>query len=175
MAILTLAQVREHIETDLGDDPLTRLIDDADQEIIDRLGVLASQSETLDGGDALLHLRRKALSITSAVERILETDYTLASNDFELLPDGFRVQRKQGTNYPYTIWRGLTTIVYVPADETASRKRLLVDLVKLAVAFQGVAGSGIGDARIQHVSDYQGERNRLFDSLRGRNRRMPLA
>ena len=41
MTLLTLAQVREHVETDLVDDALQRLIDAEDEEILKRLDLKA--------------------------------------------------------------------------------------------------------------------------------------
>lgn len=173
MAILTTAEVRQHVETDLVDGALERLIDDADQEIIDRLGALSSETEVLDGGGALLHLSRKASAISSAVERIDETDYTLAASDYGLLGDGRRVERRQGSGYPASLWRGRVTVAYTPADETATRKRLLADLVKLAAVYQATSGLSVGGTRVDHV-DYLKERERLILGGR-RNRRMHLA
>lgn len=176
--LLSATEIREHLETDLPDTALVRLIEDADQEIIDRLGALATETRVLDGGDALLHLDRRASSITSATERIYETDYALAANDYELLSDGFRIQRKQGTNYPGLTWRGRVTVVYVPyggaTGEQAARRRLLVDLVKLAEAYNARKSLSIGDASMSSV-DYEKERTALFAPLMSRNRRMRLA
>jgi len=172
--LLSLSAIREHVETDLGDDALTRLIEDADQEIIDRLGALAEATEVKRGGGEMLHLDRKAQSISSAVERIGETDYPLAANDYELLDDGYRVQRKQGDDQPASSWRGRVTVVFVPADETAGRKRLLADLVRLAVRYSAVGAERLGDVSVDHV-DYQAEREKLFRAFTGRNRRLPLA
>ena len=176
MALLTATEVRQHIETDLGDTALDRLINDADLEIIDRLGAVASQTEVFkEPSNKHIILARKASSISSVVERIIDTDYTLAASDYTLMGDGYTVERLQGSGYPNNIWQGIVTIVYVPPDETASRKRLLVDLVKLTLAYDGRLSSGIGDVRVQGFSDYQAQRNALFDALQSRGRRMRLA
>lgn len=176
--ILTLAEVRDHVESDLVDDALTRLIEDADQEIIDRLGALATDTKVIDGEGvgALLSLPRKATSITSVVEKVADdpTVYTLDATDYSLLSDGFRVERKQGSTYPSLRWRGQVTVAFVPADETASREALLVDLVKLAVGYTGRKSETLGD-HTYTSEDYGRERVRLFDRFLGRNRRLPLA
>lgn len=175
MALLTVDEVRDHVETSIVDDALERLIDNADQEIIDRLGALASQTEVLEGeGLEFLHLHRRASSITSAVERILETNYTLASTDYLLLNDGYRIQRLQGTNFPAVLWNGKVTIVYVPADETVARKKLLVDLVRLDCVYDATKSKGIGDVSVTAV-DHAAERVALFAQLQSRNRRVNLA
>ncbi len=179
MAILTVDEVREFVETDLDDGPMTILVDNADQEIIDRLGALATHTDVLPGqGLKSLPLTRKAASITSATERILDTDYTLASNDFNLMADGYTLERKQGTSYPDTTWNGIVTVVYVPyggvAGELAARKKLLCDLVKLDAAYDATGSNSIGD--VSRVAlNHGAERNALFSSILNRNRRMPLA
>lgn len=179
MAILTVDEVREHVETDIGDLALGRLIDAADQEIIDRLGVLASHTEVLAGDRlTMLPLARRAASITSAVEQIEDTDYALVASDYELMDDGYRIRRKQGTGEPATFWRGIVTIVYVPyggaAGELAARKKLLADLVRLDAVYEAIASKKIGD--VDHTAlNHTDERNALFSSMLNRNRRMPLA
>lgn len=173
MALLTVTEVRDHVEADINDTALGRLVDNADQEIIDRLGALATQTWVDQGGRLILHLPRKATSITSAVERLLETDYTLAASDYELLGDGYQVQRKQGSGYPYQNWRGRVTIVFVPSDETVARKKLLVDLVKLDVQYDALRGSSLGDVSRTNL-DHAAERNALFQQLMTRNRRMRI-
>lgn len=177
--ILTVAEVREHVETDLVDDVLTRLLENADQEIIDRLGALASHTEVMPGeGLGSLLLSRKASAITSATERIVDENYVLAASDFILLSDGYTVRRARGSSYPALSWRGIVTIVSVPvggaAGELAARKKLLVDLVKLDVEYDAKRSDSIGDTSRTSL-DHGKERTSLFAQMRNRNRRLPLA
>jgi hypothetical protein len=169
MSLLTVDEIRQHVETDLGDTALGRLIDDADGEIIDRLGALASQVEVIPGGEKYIVIARKAISITAIVERIRETDYALGADDYTLLSDKRRVQRLQGSTVPSIWWQGLVTITYVPVDETIPRKRLLVDLVRLSASYTALSSVGVGDVRMTNL-DYQAERDKLFETLLGRNR-----
>lgn len=179
MAILTTDEVREHVETDLVNDALDRLINNADQEIIDRLGVLASHTEVIEGdGLQSLILARRASSITSATERIDDTNNAVAADDYELMGDGYTLRRKQGTLFPAAEWRGIITVVYVPyggaTGELAARKKLLVDLVRLDVAYSATQSVTIGGVN-QTSLDHGQERNALFASMLSRNRRMPFA
>ena len=182
--LLTVAELRTHVETDLVDNAVQRLLDDVDAEIIDRLGPLASQTEVhssgpltetslwsyvITGNGHHLYLRRKAASITSVVERINQTNYTLGADDYLMLSDGRRVERLQGSTYPALEWSGIITIIYAPVDETASRKRLEADLVKLAAAYSALSSQSVGDVKLAGLSDYQAEREKLFRALR-RNR-----
>lgn len=177
--ILTVNELREHVETGLVDDALTRLIENADQEIIDRLGALASHTEVIQGdGLSSLLLARKASAITSATERILDENYVLAASDFTLMSDGYALRRAQGASYPALAWRGTVTVVYVPfggvAGELAARKKLLVDLVKLDVEYDAKRSDSIGDTSRTSL-DHSQERMSLFKQMRNRNRRLPLA
>jgi len=168
-ALITVAQLRQHVETCLIDDAVQRLIDAADSEIIARLGELATATEVLDGGNEMLHLVRKASSITSATERVSETDYVLGADDYSLLSDGSRVQRLQGSTYPATSWDGRVTIVYVPISDSARRIELEIDLVRLALQYEAHGGKDIGDVSIKPL-DYQAEREKLFGRLLLRRR-----
>ncbi len=177
--ILTVDEVREHVETDLGDDALERLVDAADQEIIDRLGALATHTDVLPGqGLPALPLTRKASAITSAVERINDVDYTLGSNDYTLAADGYTLRRAQGSTYPNVAWSGAVTVVYVPyggaTGELAAREKLLVDLVRLDAVYDATGQNQIGDVS-RTALNHTHERNALFSSMLNRNRRMPLA
>ena len=109
MAILTVDEIREHVETDLPDTALSRLVDNADQEIIDRLGALATQTEVVHGnGLYVLSLARKAASITSATEKM-----TLIMSWRPITSYSVTVIRWPGTRHRYPSWRGIITLVYV--------------------------------------------------------------
>jgi hypothetical protein len=171
-SLLTVAEVRQHIETDLGDEALQRLIDDADAEIIRRLGTAAANTDVLVCDGKILFLTRKASSITSITQRLEEINTVLAANDYLLLGDGYQVERlTQGTN-PQPRWIGTNTIVYVPQDTTISRKRLEIDLVKLALKYDGVLSSSVGDVRVQNFDNYQAERERLLSAFASSARRI---
>jgi hypothetical protein len=177
MALLTATQVRDHIETDLIDEALERLINDADAEIIRRLGAAATHTDTLLGGDKNVWLTRKATSVTSIVERVRTTaegvtETTLVSDDYHFLDDGYRIERlPDGTN-AQSEWQGEVIVTYVPETETYQRTRLLIDLVRLSVSYHGGAKCKAGDVSIEGPADYQRERDRLFSGLRSQGRRL---
>jgi len=176
MALLTVSQVREHVESCLDGDALQRIIDNADAEIIRRLGPLSTQTEVLPGVGIFLHLQRRATAITSADERVQPeigdaTDFDLSANDYSLLSDGYRVERLVTGDNAASAWRGKVTIVYTPVDEQAQREMLLVNLVKLEERYSGVSSEGVGDVR-ETQNDYTKERNALFSGLRTQGRRL---
>ncbi len=176
-ALLTVAQVRDHIETGLVDDVLTLEIAAADAEIIRRLGPLASQVEVLSGGALFLMLTRAASSISSAVERIYNeitgtTNVTLVAADYSLMSDGYRVERLTSGTYPSSTWRGLVTMTSVPKDTTDERKMLLVRLVKLSLNYSGHMVVAAGDVHITSLETYADARAALFRDLATGGRRL---
>lgn len=170
MSLNTPAGVRAQIDTDLLDADLQLLLDDAEAEIVRRYGALASHSEDLEGGDRFIPLTRKAASITLVKEReypsiyTQPTEYTLAANDYRLLADGRTLERlTTGTN-AWHHWRGIVTVTYAPVDQTATRKRVELDLVRLAVQYRAISSQSIGGSSISNV-DYQAEREKLLSTL----------
>ena len=164
-ALLTLAQIREHVETDLSNDALQRIIDSEDAEIVQRYGALSTQTETLRGGSERLFLSRLAASITSIAEEVGETTTTLAADDYELWWNQELDRDPDGTNGRST-WGERVTVVYVPQTMTAQRTAVLTQLVQLAVRYNGVQQESVGSGDYSATSaDYQRERERLLRKL----------
>ena len=82
MALLTLSQVRENIETGLGDDALQRIMDAVEEDIDQRHGAVASQVDDLEAGLEKLWTTRPILTITTVTETVGTTDTDLSANDF---------------------------------------------------------------------------------------------
>lgn len=161
MAKLTVAQVKEHIETDLPASALQRLIDDAYAEIEKRFGAEAvapatTVSDSIVGAGRKLFLARPVSSITSVAVTVGTTTTVLAASDYRLRLGGRVLDRLT------TDWTGLVEVVFVPRD--ATRDRVAVDLVKLAVQYEGVSSEKVGDTSTSHL-DYSKERERLLQAL----------
>ncbi len=168
MALLTVTQLREHLETDLGDDALQRILDAEEGEIVRRYGSPALASEMLEGGDTWLVLERTPASITSITETVGDVDTVLAADDYRLWSGG-RLQRlADGTN-PHSDWGDRATIVYVPRDESAQRTLALIQLCKLAVAYQGVKVHSVAGDYSETAQEYNLERERLLRSIAPRS------
>jgi len=168
MALLTVAQIREHVETDLPDDALQRIIDSEDAEIIRRFGAAATQTETLRGGESYVFLSRLVSTITSISEEVSGTTTTLATDDYDLWWNQALERDDSGTNARST-WGDRVTVVYVPQTTTAQRKLLLSQLCQLAARYNGVQSESVGGGDYSATSaDYQRERERLFRKLEPR-------
>lgn len=167
MALLTVAQARAHVETDLTDEALQRLVDDAELEIIEYAGEADEQVDETRNAQlsTCLLLSRKAVEVIAVVEEIGGDETTLAADDYRLRNGGHEIERLgDGTN-PRTTWGETVTVSYVPADRAARRVRVMIDLVKLAVRYSGAKSESIGDFSSTSM-DYEEERSRLLSRLR---------
>lgn len=170
MSLNTPAGVRAQIDTDLLDADLQALLDDADAEITRRFGAAASHSEDLQGGGLFLQLSRKAASITLVKEReytaigSAPTEYTLGASDYRLMADGRTLERLGDGANPSDKWRGLVALTYVPGESSATRKRVELDLVRLALQYRAISSQGVGGSNVSHV-DYSAEREKLLSAL----------
>jgi hypothetical protein len=141
--LLTATQLKEHLETDLGDDALQRILDAEEGEITRRYGAIATETDILPGGDSMLTLSRKASSITSVTELVSTTSTALATDDWRAWADHRLERLATGTN-ARTTWGDRVTVVYTPVDRTDQRTLVLVQLCKLALVYGGLASESIG-------------------------------
>lgn len=164
MSLLTQSEFEEHFETDLSDIAIDRLIDDAEREIIVRFGAHLTQTDYRDGLERLLFLSRPASSITTVVETIAETDTTLSSDDYQLEVGGHQLRRLASGTNGRTYWGDRVKVTYVPEDDTARRKRVQLDLVKLALQYEGSKSTKIGNLAMD-IGDYQKQRDSILSAL----------
>lgn len=165
-SLITPAILREHVETDLSDDALQRIIDAEEAEIIRRFGENATQVEEFAvGGLPLLFLSRPVASITSVVERVSDDDTTLTTNDYH--HDGRNVLRRIYTDAdnPANTWGGRVTVTYVPRDMNAQRIKVLIDVCRLNLQYTGLEREAAGDYAATNL-DFTMEREKLFAQLR---------
>lgn len=166
MALLNPHTFAEHFETDLDDVPLQRLLDDADAEIIRLFGVLAAQTDSVEGLTRSVFASRPVDTITSVTEIIDDVSTTLVSDDYRVI--GSRELRRlpDGTN-GRSLWGDEAVIVYVPVSDVDQRTRVELDLVKLAIQYQAVKAQSLGDGMSFSFPDYEAERRALLSRLEG--------
>lgn len=163
--MLPLAAVREHVETDLVDAALQRLIDDAAAQIVTAAGSAATQTDTVrDPLARVVTLTRSAAAITSVHERTHDTERALAAGDWRLTNECELVRQMTGPN-PRAWWGDEVRVVYMPMVDAATRQRVLIDLVRLAVQYQALESSSDGSLSQVH-RDYAAERRALLSALR---------
>jgi hypothetical protein len=162
--LLSVAGLRQHIETDLPDTALQQVLDAAEDEITRRYGAHATASELLTGNGSWLVLARAAVSITSITETIAFTDTALAADDYRLWPGG-RLERRIDGTHGRMFWGDRVAVTYVPVDQTAQRTLVLVQLCKLAIQYSGLKSESVGGDHSETTADYPAERERLLRSL----------
>lgn len=131
MAILTVAELREHVPTTLVDDAVQRLLDATEAEIVRVAGEPGSTTELLTGGGRYIALSRPASAITSITETRYADVTVLAADDYLMHPGGYLFERQTGgTNSRHT-WFGQVAVVYTPVDDADIRIGVQIDLFKL--------------------------------------------
>jgi hypothetical protein len=171
MSTLTLGEARSMIDTDLNDVALQLMIDDAEAEIAERAGSLASQvDEFKEELTNILVLSRKAASISSVVEKDgtggSYTSTALAATDYWLRQNTRILERLSSGTNPRQFWGDVVIVTYVPQDDTTRRKIVTVDLIKLALAFNGLRSESVGDYSASAL-EYEEQRQKIIDRLRG--------
>lgn len=139
MSLVTPAQVRALVETDLEDDDLADVIAREEADLARYIGVLAGErTETLyialhPAADLLpLVLRRP----TDAVE-VVDNDVTLTT--VRLRGEGRVVERTDSL-----AWTGPVEVTYEPNDSLVL-ERVIIELVRLTLTETGYLSETIGD------------------------------
>ena len=152
--LLTLDEARGLVTSPLGDDSLQLLLDAAETEITRAVGPVGNRTEVHHCDGRLITLRGQAASLVSITERRYTTDYPLASDDYDLWPEGTVIERRLGgTNSRSRFW-GRVEVVYEPVDDVDIRKGVQADLLKLMESFQpGLTAETVGSWTRQLASN----------------------
>ena len=166
---MTAAEVRENLPAcELSDSGLDRIIADIEAEIEYRYGDNVSKVESFDTGRVEKHIypARRVESVTSIVEIWGTTEYTLSVDDYELV-NGIRIDRKPGGTNSWNYYGDRVVVTYVPQSDQARREMVIVDLVKLTLAYSGVDSEKFGDYSMSQ-SEYQQKREEILSRLGAR-------
>lgn len=174
---LDLATVRQHVETGLVDAALTRIMEDAVDEVEARFGTDAALTYDSYPTGPTVVLPRKATSITS-VELIASdgtVQETLSVSDYRLRNSRI-LERLSGGSLSYDWvkeydapgWNStMVRVVFVPVPEESLRDRVALDLIRLQVQYEGVATQKVGDYSMT-AFDYTKERERILQGVSNR-------
>lgn len=170
MALLTATQIREHVDTDLGDTAIDRLLADADAEIVRRYGAHTTnivETFTPPPGAVTIQTDRAISAVVSIIETeetdIGESDVTLDPADYEVMRER-TIRRVSGGLHSSATWAPIVVVTYTPESDDARRIGVTIDLVKLAVQYQAAQSVSVGDVSISHV-DYNRERELILRRL----------
>lgn len=182
MTILGADELREHIETDLGDVALLRLAASAEEMIVREAGTAATTDVTEThnewgfptGRHRTLYTARPVTSFTSIKERSHPDDAqtTLSADDYRL--EGVRqiIRLWDGTN-PRALWAPHVELIYKPESDDDIRKLVQIDLVKFAVMYSGAAKEKQGDFDFWHHETGK-ETNAILGRLRTARNNPPV-
>lgn len=179
MAILTVSQLQEHIETDLGSDAIQRLADAAEQLIVREAGSASAITEVVNawgfgrGRDRIIFTARPISSISSIKERDDADDdqTTLSADDYR--QEGRRLIRlRDGTN-PRLYWAQHVEVIYTPSTDSNIRELVQIDLVKLAIVNSGAKRERMGDFDFWH-HDTMAETKAILGKLRNGHNDRPI-
>ena len=153
--ILSVTDLREHVETDVSDVALQRLADAAELEINKAGGKPESRTDKITstavgaGRTANVFVNRSIGSIDSIAERdVFEAaPVTLSANDYERIGQR-ELRRLRGGDNPRLFWAPITEITYTPAVNTSARQRAQIDLVKLGVEYSAFENERYGDVNL---------------------------
>jgi len=164
MSIPTYAEVTARVETDLPQATIETLIAAEAEDVESRYGPDDEQVDDLEGGGLWLFPQGRIEEVTSIVETLSDADTTLAADDYRLENQGRMIRRlNTGTNQR-TEWGDRARITYTPAGG-AVRKRVIQDLVHLAIQYNCLAGHASGEYSEQQ-REYQAEREKILKALR---------
>lgn len=172
--MLTVDELRGHVETDLDDTSLGLLLDAAYEAIDNYAGTggteeyPATVTEVITTSGDLLMLSRRASAILSVVENAsYRTD--LETDDYELIGDQMVRRVRDGTNSA-TVWRGRIEITYTAFADENQRDRVAIGLVELDVNVSpGMQSERLGEWSETHeqTTSYAKARDALLSSLYG--------
>lgn len=160
VSLISPTEFHTFFETDLSDVALQAYIDSEQAEIERRYGTLAAQTQLIKGGTKNIFTAQPYASIAS----ITEDDVILATDDWQAI-NPFELERLDSGTNGLSFWGDDITIVYTPQTDTARRKRVLIDLVKLACQFNGLSSQSLAGYSY-NLGGYTEQREKLLRQLR---------
>lgn len=164
--ILSVDELREHVNSGLGDPALQRLLDAAEEAIIARAGATGARTEYAGGGSLYVTLSRPAASITSVTETLSLDDTVLATDDYLIGAGEMLMERLSSGTNPRMVWGDRVAVVYSPVSDDATRAKVQIDLCKLALDVDpGVTEEQIGDWSQKFSGSLQEESDKVLAQL----------
>ena len=142
--MLTVDELRKHVETPLENDALQRLLDATEEA----LGSVTRTERVTPIGD-LLPLSSRPSAVTSVVEN----DETLAANDYTIAGH-LLIRSNEGTN-PRRVWyRSPVVVTYTVQVNTATRELVAISLIQQFLNYNpGLSQETIGSWSQQYAAN----------------------
>lgn len=164
--MVTIADLRARVETDLDDTTLQRILDSAVKAIERAAGSATEQTETrVCTNSAWIATTRPMVSVTSVEEyrRVRGTPVALAADDYRIVGATRLLRLDDGTNASVS-WGAQVTIVYVPEVDQDIRDRVSLDIAQVDLEFRAYDQEKSGDW--SGKADWKKQRSRLLKEVR---------
>ena len=167
--LVTADQVREHIGSNSTDtdELLTRLIEEADAEVVSRYGphkIDGPVTEVHPGGSFRLFPHRAVKEIAKVTETDGNVSVVLSDDDYRSWYGGRMLQRLADGSHPRSCWGERVELEFTPVDDDAQRRMAIIRLVQLGLPYSGLQSETVGPYRAQNL-DYAKEREAILKQL----------
>lgn len=166
MSLLSVAELRAVVQTSLDDAQLQGVIDREEAEVITRYGAHydgTAITEVCDGGTCSLFLKRRIGSVSSISEAssLGGTQTMLTSTQYYAVAgQGGIIRLAEGTR-----WGRYVSVSYVPADDSALRRQVLIELVRLALEQTAMKSENVAGEYSYQAPDWEAQRRALYRRL----------
>jgi len=168
MSLLAVDELRAQVKTDLDDTQLQAVIDREEVEVIRRYGAhyvdsATAITEVCDGGGCSVWLKRRISSVSSITEAqsLGGTQTTLTSTQYyAVVGQGRIIRLTEGTS-----WGRYVSVSYVPADDSALRKQVLIELVRQALEQTTMKSENVAGEYSYQAPDWEQQRRALYRRL----------
>ena len=165
--LITPEGLRRHIETDLPDEAVNELIDDADAAVVRWCGphgIDGAVEEMVRGGAAKVFPSRAVETMEKVTETVGAILTELSADDYRIWHGGRTLERLPSGAHPRPRWADQVQLTYKPVDDDPQRRLAIIRLVQLGLQYEGVKSESVGPFATQYL-DYTRERDAILKQL----------
>lgn len=169
MSLVTVAEARARFQNNLSDADLQTAIDAIEAEIVRKFGPhyvdgTTEFTQMLRGGDASIQMNRRIESVSAVTEQttIYASASTVDASFYHVWGDAGRIERAAGC------WGAVVHVAYLPQDDNALRKEVILGLLKLDLQrtpFQSESIAGEYSYTVGDQKNWSAERARILGRL----------
>lgn len=173
-SLVTIAEARAILKSFLSDTALQAVIDREEAEVIRLFGAhyvdaATEITETLEGEERTIYLRRPIVSITSITE-----DGTLVDPlAYRVWPAQGKIRKISGVqawlageDESPLEWGEVLVVVYKPADDNLLRKAVIIDLARIALSRTGMQSESFAGEYSYTAAQWDDERSKILRRLK---------
>jgi len=168
MGLLTVDELREHVETAMPDTALERILASCELAIAQWAGPLSfdEDDQVVDVTESVSAPGRTLLLVRQAPTAITSVTGIHGGIESGVDPSDVRIEGRYLRRLAMALWGERTTVTYTPTDDSAVRRTVLVQLVQLELNVQpGMAAQGAGPWS-ETYGKYLRQRNELLRVIR---------